>query len=347
MESGAGIGWLVPVALLVSAAFTRLAIAYATTRRLIDAPGRRRSHAMPTPRGGGIGIVVALLACLGIPLMAGSDGQSAIPFAFGLVALIGWVDDHHPLSARLRLGVHVLAAALVFAVAMHARGMNLDIGTGLAGLLIVFVLVASINLHNFMDGIDGLLAMQSVFVSVTLAAMSALAGDARLATVALVVASASLGFLPFNFPRARIFMGDVGSGSLGFAIGLLGLAVAGQGIVAVACVAIACSAFVVDAGATLLSRIVRGRRWYSAHREHLYQWLVRGGRSHARVVGAYLAWNLGVALPVIAGLTLGGAGPVAAAVAAIFVHGVGVGIWLVARRRCLQTARNRSRGGTC
>ncbi|MBN8480244.1 MAG: glycosyltransferase family 4 protein [Xanthomonadales bacterium] len=340
--SGASTAWLVPAAFAVSAIVTWFAIGYARRRRLVDEPGRRRSHAAPTPRGGGIGIVVALLGCIGVPVLVVSGEHWAIPSAFALVALIGWIDDHRPLSARLRLSVHAAAAILVFASAMHAHGVRLDGGVVLAALVVAFVLVAAINLHNFMDGIDGLLAVQAIYVSGVCSALSAWHGDVSLAWLALVVAAAVLGFLPFNFPRARIFMGDVGSGSLGFAIGLLGLAVAAQGVVVGACVSIACSGFVVDAGATLASRMLRGRRWYSAHREHLYQWLVRGGSSHARVVGIYLAWNLVVATPVILFVVVSRAGPATALVLAGVVHALGLGAWVTGKRRCLRIAANRS-----
>ena len=334
--------WFVLGAFAVSAVVTRFAIGYARRRGLVDEPGRRRSHVAPTLRGGGIGIAVALLACLGVPILAVSGEYWAIPLAFALVALIGWIDDHHPLTARMRLAVHAAAAILVFSAAMHEQGVHVDGGVALAALVVVFLLVAAINLHNFMDGIDGLLAVQVIYVSGVFSALSAWHGDVSLAWLALVVAAAVLGFLPFNFPRARIFMGDVGSGGLGFAVGLLGLAVAAHGVIAAACVAIACSAFVVDATATLVSRILRGRRWYSAHREHLYQWLVRGGRSHARVVGMYLAWNFWVATPVILFLVAGRAGPGTAIAAAGLVHVLGIGVWMTGKRRCLQAARHRS-----
>lgn len=339
---GASLPWPVPAALAVSAVVTWLAIGYARRRRLIDEPGRRRSHALPTPRGGGIGIVVAVLACIGVPMLVASPQRWAIPLAFVLVALIGWIDDHRPLSARLRIGVHAAAALLVNAAALHEHGLHLAPGLALVALVVVFLLVAAINLHNFMDGIDGLLAVQGVYVAGAFAALAAWQGDSPLAWVALAVAAAVAGFLPFNFPRARVFMGDVGSGSLGFAIGLLGLAVAARGVAAAACVAIACSAFVVDAGATLVSRMLRGRRWYSAHREHLYQWLVRRGHAHARVVGLYLAWNLGVATPVIVWIVVAKADPVEAVVAAALVHLLAIGAWMTGKRRCLDAARNRS-----
>src|SRR5690606_17283104 len=107
------------------------------------------------------------------------------------------------------------------------------------------------------------------------------------------------GFLPFNAPRARIFMGDVGSGALGFLIAAMAWIGILGGALRTSTVLLACSAFTTDATCTLLLRMLGGRRWYSAHREHLYQWLVRGGWSHARTVTCYMAWNLLIVLPVV------------------------------------------------
>ena len=151
--------------------------------------------------------------------------------------------------------------------------------------------------------------------------------------------------MPFNFPRARIFMGDVGSGVLGF---LIAVAVIGQMLaprIAFASGLLACSAFVTDATCTLVSRMIRGRRWYSAHREHLYQWLVRCGNSHARVVAYYMGWNLLIVLPVIGWMNRSIASDASQAPAgfgaAALVYALAVGVWFVGKKRCIATLRAR------
>jgi UDP-N-acetylmuramyl pentapeptide phosphotransferase/UDP-N-acetylglucosamine-1-phosphate transferase len=190
---------------------TWLARRYAIRRELIDHPGERRSHDVPTPRGGGIAIVIALLvaACvLGwrnpqqIVLIAG--------FTTGLllVAGIGMVDDHKPLSPWLRLGVHAVAAA-TFALAV--AGASGDLMTSLIAFVAVMVLT---NVWNFMDGINGIAATQAALVAGGLV----LVIGGTWGWMALALMAACLGFLPFNFPKARIFLGDVGSGALGFAV---------------------------------------------------------------------------------------------------------------------------------
>jgi UDP-N-acetylmuramyl pentapeptide phosphotransferase/UDP-N-acetylglucosamine-1-phosphate transferase len=331
---------------------TWASIAYAIRRRMFDLPGRRRSHATPTPRGGGIGIVVAsifgLVACA-VTDSGFSDRQAlaAVIAAVVLVALVGWVDDHRGISAMSRLTAHVLAAVL-----LGLPGLQLllpDLGANPAWPLIAaacliagFGIVWSINLHNFMDGINGLLSMQAVFVFTVLALICADAGRIGEAQAIGLFAVATLGFIPFNFPRPRVFMGDVGSGVLGLlvavAIGWLIAAVPS----ALASALIACSAFLVDSTATLLSRMFSGRRWYSAHREHLYQWLVRSGMSHTRVTGLYMLWNLTVVVPALIWIRWSaGTGPsdvTSHGATLALVYGLAILVWALGKRHCLTRA---------
>ncbi len=348
--------------LAVSAGVTAWSLAYARRRNLLDQPGQRRSHTMPTPRGGGIGIVAGVLLGNAVVFSRenGFEAWTTLPLSASilLVAAVGWIDDHRGLSARLRFAVHCLAAIVLFLwlpiaeVAFNGPSNVLALIPLTLGIL--FATVWSINLHNFMDGIDGLLATQALFVFTVLAGLCALGGRFAEAERIGLFAVATLGFLPFNFPRARIFMGDVGSGVLGL---LVAVAVGWQMLahpVAVASGLVACSVFIVDATATLLWRMVNGRRWYSAHREHLYQWLVRGGRSHRRVTGMYMAWNLVVVVPVLAwmnhGLVMPATnGPVTASSytglgleGLVVAYGLATLAWLVGKRHCIRAARRRS-----
>ena len=306
---------------LLSACVTWLSIRYAQRRNLLDLPGQRRSHRLPTPRGGGIGIVVAALLFFCLPLLLSArPGDQAFgvgaALALILVASVGWVDDHHPLSARTRILVHFAAALTLLLLpalwALSGPGSEVLHDPNLLKLtligaawacIVATAIVWSINLHNFMDGINGLLAWQAVFVFAALGILCYRSAEA--AQSMFVLAFATMGFVPFNFPRARTFMGDVGSGALGFLIAvavggaiLTGAELAPQRPGTLSGV-IACSAFVTDATCNLLSRILRGKRWYSAHREHLYQWMVRSGMSHAQVVAWYMSWNLLLVAPVL------------------------------------------------
>jgi UDP-N-acetylmuramyl pentapeptide phosphotransferase/UDP-N-acetylglucosamine-1-phosphate transferase len=347
---------------VVSAVATRFSIVYAHRRRLIDEPGARRSHAEPTPRGGGIGIVIAALVCACVPvaMATASPAQAALIVAIVLVAAVGWIDDHRGLSARWRFLAHCVAAAILLSPVALALTQIADAFPGLApfawAILAAAVLatVWSINLHNFMDGTDGILAVQAIFVFVALAILCARAGSTTHAGEIAVFAAATAGFLPFNFPRARIFMGDVGSGVVGLLIAVAVLWQMQVRQIALASGLILCSAFVVDASCTLISRMLRGRRWYSAHREHLYQWLARSGGGHARVVALYLTWNLLVVAPVVAWINRGSNLPMSnanvplaewnapsGAGAAFAVYALGIVVWCVGKRVCLHRVAKR------
>jgi UDP-N-acetylmuramyl pentapeptide phosphotransferase/UDP-N-acetylglucosamine-1-phosphate transferase len=315
---------------LLSAFVTWLSIHYARRRNLVDLPGQRRSHTEPTPRGGGIGIVVAAAIFFVVPLFAVYAGPAgaaaAILFGLILVAAVGWWDDHFELTAIARLAAHALAA-LLLAISL--------VGPDGVVVVAVFALAAawSVNLHNFMDGINGLLAVQAAFVFLVLGLLGQVYAEPAYMLAMWTLAAATLGFLPFNFPRARVFMGDVGSGALGFliaaAIGIgldFGLLVPSEALILV-------SAFAIDASCTLVSRMLRGRRWYSAHREHLYQWLARGTSSHAQVVAMYAAWNALIVAPalVIFEITDGYETAIAGG-----VYALGTALWLAGKHYCLQ-----------
>lgn len=271
------------VAGLLSALGSAWAISHARHRGLIDQPGDRRNHAEPTPRGGGIGIAAAcLLATLG--LAAGSGASFAWAWvAAGLlvVALAGWWDDHRPLPAWPRLLAHALAAACL-AQALRLQGADLAVVIAAAVLALVLV-----NAWNFMDGSNGLAASQALLCMLGFAVV--LGGGWRL--LALAAAASCLGFLPFNFPRARVFLGDVGSGALGYLLAaVLAAALAARPPQAWPLLLLPPMAMLADAGLTLLWRIRRGERWWQPHVQHAYQrWSRRDG--HARVATGYAVWT--------------------------------------------------------
>lgn len=334
----------------LSAVLVALALVYARRRGLVDAPGQRRSHAAPTPRGGGIGIVLTVLVAGFAPAVwRGDDLAAALAAATAGVALVGWWDDHRPLSARVRLAVHAAAGALVVATLWGVPDNPAVAATFVA---VTLLLAWSVNLHNFIDGIDGLLATQATAVLGALAVAAVLAGEGTLAHWAAVGSAACIGFLPFNLPRARIFLGDVGSGALGLLVGGLGLAAWQVGAIDAGALLMLVSAPAVDATATLVLRIARGRRWWRPHREHLYQWLVRSGHSHPRVTLLYLAWTaVLVPLALLARESLARSGwsqahPLVAE--SLYFAGwpaatlaVAVLLWWLGKRSCLRRTRRR------
>lgn len=334
-----------PIALAVLCAFlialgvVRAAIAYAHRRGMFDQPGQRRSHTIPTPRGGGIGIVVAVLLTMPICLL-----QPASPWPFHvvitllaattMVALIGWWDDHTSLPVLPRFGVQILAVVL----------LSLTLVSGPYGWLWLPLWVLggtwSVNLHNFMDGIDGLLAQQGMFVACGLALLAWCVDQPVLAGTSACVAAACLGFWYYNRSPARIFMGDVGSGVIGFLLFVLTAMLWHQHWPLVWPSLILSSAFVTDASLTLLARMLSGRRWYTAHREHLYQWIVRRGYRHAASAAWYLGWNLLIAAPLAAWAF---ETPRMGLLACIVTYAIAVSVWVYAKRRLIRRDRYKVR----
>ena len=341
--------WLVPAALVLSVLASWAALRYARWRRLLDLPGRRRSHAGVIPRGGGAAIVLTLL--LGLPWLGwGGQGVLAAAFAVALLAVagIGWMDDHRPLSARMRLAVHMAAAvlctlALPLAVAEGALWLQ-----AVLLLIGVFWLSGCINAWNFMDGSNGMVTIQCGWLGLALAGVFVqIAGDGQLmawpwALLSLLLASACSGFLPFNFPRATIFLGDVGSGALGLVCGVLLWAAWGLSPSWFWCLLLLPSALLVDAGLTLAWRILCGRRWYTAHREHLYQWLIRAGASHAQVALMYLGWNLAVVLPACITIRRW---PALAPLITVLVLALAAALWWYGKHGARRRVRNRGSTG--
>nr|WP_245188249.1 glycosyltransferase family 4 protein [Frateuria flava] len=327
-------GWSL-AGLVIAALAARAAIAYAHRRGMLDQPGQRRSHTLPTPRGGGIGIVLACLVVLPGTLATLSRPWpvwtiASLVLALLLVAAIGWWDDHRPLRQWPRLGVQLLATTLFSAALL--------VGTGMAWAWLPLLVLAggwSINLHNFMDGIDALLAQQGIFVAAGIGCLAASVTQPALAGAGFAVAASCLGFWFYNRPRARIFMGDVGSGSVGLLLFALAAMLWGIEPALLWPALILGSSFVADASLTLLNRFLRGRRWYAPHREHLYQWLVRSGRTHARAAAWYLTWNLLIAAPaaVVARQLPAMALPACAA-----VYTAAGATWIVTKRRCMRRA---------
>lgn len=273
-------GWLLClIAALLGSAW---ALRYARREQVLDHPEERSNHAMPTPRGGGIAMVAVMAGVLAWAAHAHAAERLvllAMLVGLVLVGVIGWLDDHRPISARIRLVVHVLAAVLV-AIAMAASGWPAWIP-----LLALVAIPVLVNIWNFMDGIDGIAATQAMVWGLALLLWTPvmLAGG-----IGLALAMACLGFLPFNFPRARVFMGDVGSGALGFLIAGSGLLLAReQGGAALGSLCIL-APFLVDAGLTLLRRMWRRERWWQAHSQHAYQQLARAWGSHVTVTAIYL-----------------------------------------------------------
>lgn len=279
--------WWLALHFAIGLAGTWLARGYALRHALIDQPGERRSHDMPTPRGGGIAIAAALLVALAWLALV-DPARALLHVAIGagllLVAGVGWIDDHRPLSPWLRLATHAVAAAILSWAVFIAGG-------GLAAAALAFALALGlVNIWNFMDGIDGLAASQAGIAALGYALY---AGSGTAAWLGLALLAACAGFLPFNLPKARVFLGDVGSGAIGFALAaLLSILLLEADWHRAPVLLLPLCAFAVDAALTLGTRMVRGDRWWTPHTQHAYQrWTRRNGR-HGVATAAYAGWTL-------------------------------------------------------
>lgn len=303
--------WLVGV-LLVSWGLTGGVRRYALARSLLDVPNARSSHVVPTPRGGGLAIVLAFLAVL--PILA-AEAVLQWPVMWALfgggawVAALGFLDDHGHIAARWRLLGHFAAAAWVLVwlgglPPLRVVDVSLELGWLGHGLALVG-LVWLLNLYNFMDGIDGIAAVEAICVCLSGALLYGLLGHHSLAWTPLALGLAALGFLYWNFPPARIFMGDAGSGFLGLMLGALALQAAWVASELLWSWLILLGVFVVDATWTLLHRLIRRERVYEAHRSHAYQFASRRFRRHLPVTLAVALLNLLWLLPLAVGVALG------------------------------------------
>jgi len=297
--------WALGLAFIVALIGARAYIQWAP-RRALDVPNQRSSHTRPVPRGGGLVIVAGFLVGLGTWLaLGGSLSPRALGWLGGalLVAAVSFVDDLRSLPAAPRLAVHVLGALLLTLAGAQERELPLPLA-----LLLAFVWVALVtNVYNFMDGIDGLAASQAVVAGAALVAAGSLVRNPLVAVGGGLCAAAAAGFLVFNLPPARLFMGDVGSTFLGFnvaGLSLLGNLGVGGGRLPIEFGLVVLAPFLFDSLVTLGRRILRGERWYEAHRSHFYQRLVRHGLKHAQVTGLYAGLAALAAAAALGGLLL-------------------------------------------
>lgn len=291
--------FLYPAVIILSALLTGGIRRYAISRSLIDVPNARSSHSVPTPRGGGIAIVLMFLMFLPV---FGVMGEAEWPLIWSVlgagagVATLGFLDDHGHIAARWRLLGHFLCAAWALfwlggLPPIEYWGGVIDLH--LFGVIVAaFYLVWLLNLYNFMDGIDGLASVEAICTCVGVSIIYWLTGYAGLIGAPLLLAMAVAGFLMWNFPPARIFMGDAGSGFLGVMMGVLSLYAAWKSSIFLWVWLVLLGVFVVDATFTLFSRILQGRRVYEAHRSHAYQHAARKVDSHLSVTGAVTAINI-------------------------------------------------------
>lgn len=310
---------------LASYVLTAWARRFAQQSGMLDLPGPRRSHEQPTPRGGGIGFATIFLVAVTLFIRLFPENMNLWLGLLGggfLVVAVGWLDDLRGLGSAIRLSLYGFAS--LWAVVWIGGLPSVELGVGILNLGIFGYFVGwcltlgFLNIYNFMDGIDGIAAGEGLIASSAAAAFLILAGSWPMAIACLILSAGLLGFIPWNWHPAKIFMGDVGSNLLGFVLIVMAMFSENQGFVPLLVWIILLAVFWVDGGATFLRRLWKGDPVYLPHRTHAYQRAVQKGYSHSQVTSAvividiilvglgYLAWSVPMRLlPVVAGVLIG------------------------------------------
>ena len=313
--------WAPFVAFAVAVSVTALLRSRRAAGLALDHPNERSLHVVPVPRTGGIAIIAGMVAAA---LWLRASPSLLVPAA--ALAMASYLDDRHALPAAVRLLMHLVAAGVFLWLAA---------GSSAAALLVVLLLAIAwiTNLYNFMDGADGLAGGMAVIGFGTYGFAAWLGGNGECEMLGWSIAAAAAGFLIFNFPPAKIFMGDVGSIPLGFLAGAFGVAGWQQGLWPLWFPLVVFAPFIVDATTTLARRLLRGERVWEAHREHYYQRLILSGWSHRRTA----IWEYALTLA-CAALALAGREAVvpmqAAAVVVAIAACAGCAVWVDRRCEC-------------
>lgn len=291
---------IVIATITISFGLTHLVRKIAITRNKFDIPNERSSHKNPTPRGGGVAVVAAFLfGLLALLIRRDIDAESfyAIVLPGALVAIIGYLDDlGRVTAARLRLIGHFVAALIAIYILgglppMPLFSATLDIGL-VGNIIAVLFLVWMLNLFNFMDGIDSITGIEALTSCLILTIFLINKSDTELWRVPALLCAAVIGFLYFNWPPAKIFLGDIGSGFIGFTIGTISLVIAKSQPLITWAVIILLGVFIVDATVTLIRRVYDKQQISAAHRSHAFQHLANNADRHLKVSLSIAAVNI-------------------------------------------------------
>lgn len=295
--------FLLPLALALG--FSKLVINW-FGRKLLDIPNNRSSHTTPTPRGGGIAIVLATLVAAATAYFTGIINHATLYLLTPgiLMAIVGIADDLITLNIRVRLLIQSLAACIITVTTLSHTLFSAPMIVALLGIASIIGIVWLTNLYNFMDGINGLAGLQSIFVCSSMSLLFYLQGThTEIALLMLITSSASLGFLYWNFPKAKLFMGDVGSLFIGITLATLMVWTARNNLLTTCYWLIVLAAFIVDASYTLFIRTTTGQKFYLPHRSHFYQKIAIKLNSHTKatllIMGFNLIWLLPLAVAVL------------------------------------------------
>ena len=276
---------------IASLLFTGFYRKFAILKSIVDSPNERSSHVVPTPRGGGLIFTVLFYFLITKLWLFNVIPTNLLLSLLGgiVVAAVGYWDDLHHLKIQWRFLGHCVAAIWGL--------LWLPIPHGFAMFFPIFITVWFINLYNFMDGIDGIAASEAIFVA-TVAGVALLHHDPGISILCFGLGFIMLGFVCWNWAPAKIFMGDVGSGFLGYCFAILMWATAATHSLSVSFWCVLLAVFLVDATFTLLRRMIQRKKWYQAHCDHGYQKITQRGFSHAQVTCCMMLINIFILLPI-------------------------------------------------
>ncbi len=280
-------------------AITGLVRRYAVNRLILDYPNQRSLHNVPVPRGGGLSIALSqflVLTILSYYTLLPYNIMLAMGGGGLIVVAIAWLDDVRGIAILWRMFFYLIAAIWSCFCVMGFLGQSVPFLV-MHYLFWILAITWTINLYNFMDGSDGLAAIQAIFAAGIAGILLLNAGQSSLGFIMLTLAAASSGFIVWNWPPARIFMGDIGSCFIGFIFGLAGLITYANNSLSPSVWLILLAIFIVDSTLTLFKRIFRQERWYMAHKSHAYQLVIQSGISHKQLVLSILVVYLLVLMP--------------------------------------------------
>ena len=301
------------ITLIISTVITYFIRNFSIKNNLYDIPNERSSHSMPIPKGGGLSIIILLIITTS-PLfyfqMISREIFLSIIIGMFIVSIIGLIDDYKNLPILIRLFGYTIGAiiALYFIGGVNSLfesnhnffkccDINISKFGGIGPFLAVLFVLWLTNLYNFMDGTDGFAAIQTICVSLFCSFLFYSSDNYALVIIMLCMTSSTIGFLYWNWAPAKIFMGDVGSCSIGFFFGLITLYSAKEEIIPISIWLILLAPFIGDATFTLIKRIIKKEKWYEAHNSHAFQKLFQHGLSHRQLTFGLIITNLFVMWP--------------------------------------------------
>jgi UDP-GlcNAc:undecaprenyl-phosphate/decaprenyl-phosphate GlcNAc-1-phosphate transferase len=271
---------------------------YAHRQQILDHPNERSSHSSPTARGGGLAIVILVLG-IGLWFVGEAGWDRSLIYVLGaaIIAWLGWRDDRHSLSPRVRFAVQGIVAAISIWGLGYFKIVTIpmfgELHLGVIGIVITFLWIIGLtNAYNFMDGIDSLAGGVALSAGIGWMWLASNMHNSFAFWVALAIAAGSLGFLGHNWPPAKIFMGDVGSTFLGYSFAVLPLISSDQSGDALMLGTLLMWTIIMDAGVTFIQRLIKRENVFAAHRSHLYQRLVIAGYRHETVSSLYVLLTL-------------------------------------------------------